>query len=440
MGAIADAAPAWRVLLRSPVDFTLSALTALALVTLAGDGIGRLRRLTRHRRYPTGSAVQLSALLAAHAAAGLLVAAGVAAFVEAGVTLTDLDAMDWLRFSLHPWVPARVTAAAGLVLWNAAALWAAVLILRLAALWFQVPSHGGRRTAAIAATAAAAAAWGLARGALGGGPVPGIWPRRWTGHSCWPGIWGGCCAGAAIPREPRPCRVVPGAGPALALDVTSPPFEQFARARRQLIETRLAPEVTSQRIDVQLRVGRATTQIDALPDLADLVRAAAAAVAAGRARADRPRLFVWSGTDLARTASRRPSSSTAPMVPWRAASPSTCPSSRRPAALEGDRFALGPVRGGLAVRIADRRLLHAGRGLCVEVNGHREVVGAIVIHAMLDYGTLPFLTSQNPYVDLFRTQADRRRERASGRDVEFVVYGSEPPADLHVRIHGVDAG
>ena len=48
------------------------------------------------------------------------------------------------------------------------------------------------------------------------------------------------------------------------------------RARRQLVETRYAPEVVNQRRNLQLQLTEALAQIDAVADLADLVRAGAA--------------------------------------------------------------------------------------------------------------------------------------------------------------------
>jgi signal transduction histidine kinase len=71
----------------------------------------------------------------------------------------------------------------------------------------------------------------------------------------------------------------------------------------------------------------------------------------------------------------------------------------------------------------ERRLLHAGRGLCVNEAGTTRMVGTIVIHAMLDYGSLPFITSQNPYVELFQSRPSFEAENALDRDVGFVVYG-----------------
>jgi len=50
------------------------------------------------------------------------------------------------------------------------------------------------------------------------------------------------------------------------------------------------------------------------------------------------------------------------------------------------------------------------------------VVGSIIVHAMLDYGNLPFIQSETPYVQLQRPQTGQS-EGVSGRDVEFAVYG-----------------
>ncbi len=71
----------------------------------------------------------------------------------------------------------------------------------------------------------------------------------------------------------------------------------------------------------------------------------------------------------------------------------------------------------------ERRLLHAGRGLCVTEGSGTRMVGTVVIHAMLDYGSLPFITSQNPYVELFQSRPSFDAESTLGRDVGFVVYG-----------------
>ena len=70
----------------------------------------------------------------------------------------------------------------------------------------------------------------------------------------------------------------------------------------------------------------------------------------------------------------------------------------------------------------ERRLLHAGRGIC-EPGSDTPTGGSIVVNVMLDYETLPFITARNPYNDLIRP-ADALPPKASvGRSVQFVVYG-----------------
>jgi signal transduction histidine kinase len=48
--------------------------------------------------------------------------------------------------------------------------------------------------------------------------------------------------------------------------------------------------------------------------------------------------------------------------------------------------------------------------------------GAIVVHLMLDYDTLPFISSHNPYFELLRTGQTAATTRRT-RDLQFVLYG-----------------
>ena len=68
----------------------------------------------------------------------------------------------------------------------------------------------------------------------------------------------------------------------------------------------------------------------------------------------------------------------------------------------------------------ERRILHAGRAVC---GTDDRSIGSIVVHAMLDYADLPFISSQSPYVPLLRHDDSPRTEGVSGRDVEHAVYG-----------------
>ena len=69
-------------------------------------------------------------------------------------------------------------------------------------------------------------------------------------------------------------------------------------------------------------------------------------------------------------------------------------------------------------------MLHAERGICVGDEPRRSV-GTIVVHlAVDDYRTLPFITSQSPYFELFRpSQSEASREAAPGNDVHVAIYG-----------------
>lgn len=54
----------------------------------------------------------------------------------------------------------------------------------------------------------------------------------------------------------------------------------------------------------------------------------------------------------------------------------------------------------------ERRMLHAERGICVEEPGRAPtIVAGIVVHVMLDYPVLPFISSPDPYAEFFRGAA-----------------------------------
>jgi signal transduction histidine kinase len=72
----------------------------------------------------------------------------------------------------------------------------------------------------------------------------------------------------------------------------------------------------------------------------------------------------------------------------------------------------------------ERRLLHAGRRLCDE-SGQPDAVngGSVVVHIMLDYNALSFITSRAPYSEVIRPGTQPQQEDSSERDLQFVVYG-----------------
>jgi signal transduction histidine kinase len=76
---------------------------------------------------------------------------------------------------------------------------------------------------------------------------------------------------------------------------------------------------------------------------------------------------------------------------------------------------------GEVVRVVatDRPMLHAERGVC---DAEGTIVGAVVVHvAPTDYQALPFVSSPNPYYEVFGTPTTGTAARP--RDLQLVVYG-----------------
>lgn len=412
-----------RPLLRSPVDFLLTAVATLGLVALLGDGITRMRVALRRTRRPIGGSLA-SALTYGliQLAGGALAATGLARYLNLGSALTDVGAIDWLRFSLHPVDAARLAVAVGLVCWHAAAVWGAVTILRFVLAWWRVNRSPLHQTATLAVWALPVAFWAFVPQGLGSGNSVGVlvppallavalaWGAarmlRWRRHSSQAASYAALFLALALP----------------SLSFYPAAFAQADRARRQVIETKLALQAIRQRDDVQMRVRRAMTQVDAVTDLADLVRGQVAP-ATGPVPTDYA-FLVWSQTDLAAfrlTSAIELYGEDGTLASRFALNLPEYTQARQRWQETGCDWELFEEVSPFGSE--ERRLLHAGRGLCVEEGGRPRLVGTVVIHAMLDYGTLPFITSQNPYVELFRDQPVVDIESSIGRDVEFVVYG-----------------
>ena len=82
----------------------------------------------------------------------------------------------------------------------------------------------------------------------------------------------------------------------------------------------------------------------------------------------------------------------------------------------------------------ERRLLHAGRGICVDTDptAQRAIVGSIVVHVMLDYSNLSFISAQSPYVALLRAPGDAAGGAGAARARRVHRLRLEPAAALHV--------
>jgi len=67
----------------------------------------------------------------------------------------------------------------------------------------------------------------------------------------------------------------------------------------------------------------------------------------------------------------------------------------------------------------ERHVLRTSRGICE----HGRILGTVVVRVMLDYRTLPFISTQSPYLASLDPNRRTQTEAVSGHDVEFAMYG-----------------
>ena len=429
---VASGQPLARALLRSPFDFLIGSLVLLAIVVVVFDVAERWRFRARHVRRAVDASMRT---LLGYVAVQVLAGAGFSAVV-AGYQLflrsTFIQARsDILNFSIHPWNPARLALAVSLVLFDVWLLWLGVLVLRLAVTpW--------RRLAGARGHVLPVAAWAAGFCVISALGVSLGWRVPWVPAAV--------AYAAVVVAAVLSGRVVPwfrhaSQGLRLVLAflalllpavVMYPTLMHFAdRANHVEIERNFAPEVITQREAIKTHIANAMDQIDTTPDLAGLVASAAAARSGGAS--DTPfstvAFSIWSKTDLAtsRIASAIEIYSAEGAMVSRFALylpeyryTSTALHTETPEqSCSWDLYEYVSRFGS-----QERKLLHAGRAICVPGPGGKSViVGSIVIHAMLDYSALPFLSSQSPYYELLRPAEQRRREGVPAGEVDLTVYG-----------------
>jgi signal transduction histidine kinase len=407
-----------RPLLTSPFDFLVTAVAAGSMVALVFAVVEAWRLAWRHRRVAAAGGARLAGYGAVHLAAGAVVAlliVGYERFLHDTVGNTTLDL---LHLSVHPWNPARLALQTGLIVWHASALALAVLILRAASVLWRVPRRTlAMRALTISLWAAPLAVWELGRAGIGPHRLPSL-----------------VAAVAVIATTLLATRIkarfrhgsqafrlsILTLGLVVPALVFYPAVYQMAwRAKAQLVETRFAPQAINQRHTIQSLLSESLAQIDQFPGLTDLLTvardAAGDAVPIDRAfqvwrvtsMADYPltssvELYAMDGALLSRFAFNLPEDLSA-AARW-----------QEPTCSWGIFEEVSPFFA------EERRVLHAGRAVCLP-DGRK--AGSIVVHAMLDYENLPFISSQNPYVELLRPQDPLRDEDVSGRDIEFAFYG-----------------
>ena len=412
------ASPLLRPFLTSPFDFLMTALAASSLVALLLYAVEawRLSRWHRRRRVTGVGLTVVFAALQIGAGTGLAVLlAGHQVLLRDTVANTTLDL---LHFSLHPWSASRLALQVGLIVWHATALGCGVLLLRAALASWTVPRLAiGLRAATLGFWAFPVVLWQLVSGPDLAQQVPPLiagtviiaivtFATRLTARYC---------HGSQAFRLTLMTLglVVPAAAfyPSV--------FQLGWQAKSQLVETRYAQQAIDQRQTIQRLLQESLDQIDRFPGLAEMVTMPAVPDG-GETSTDRA-FQVWRVTGLAtypvtssvelhgadgflvsRFAFNLPDDLTA------------VPRSDEQACDWGVYEEVSPFFA------EERRILHAGRALC-GADGSPE--GSVIVHAILDYANLPFIQSQNPYVELMRPVDPLRGEGIPGRDVEFAFYG-----------------
>ena len=395
---------------------------AAAVVALLAAPMARLRAQVRARRRSPTAARGRFAL--EQLFAGMVVAALVTIFALVLRRALEVAPVDLRHFSLHPWSAARLTLLGSILACHLAALWAATLVLAASITRWRFPRREFS-TASLAwvlwtLPAAAVAALAIARG----------WSLPGLGLV----LSAGACGAAALAARDaaRWFRHATVAARILALFVAFllpslllyPSVNFFTtRAVRSVVATRYAVEAQQHPEMLQARLEEVRREIDAMAALPDLVTGTAMAPGAGPGTD--AAFFVWRQTALARarlTSAVELYDASGVLVSRFALNfPEYTGATQTPrtaASCDWEVF-------GEASRFGaeERRMLHAEKSICAGTGGARRVLGSIVLHVMPDYRTLPFITSQSPYFEVFRTEGGAPAEGMTGSDVEIVIYG-----------------
>ena len=410
---------AWSSPVKWPIALLLTGAAASALAATAASGVLRLRVAFRNaRRWPHREPIAFAAVQLAW---GIVLAALLAGFERLLGVALDPAAVDVRHFSLHPWSEARLEVLSGILLWHAAVLWAGSLGCVIAMTPWRTPHRLSR--------------WHLAAAALWTAPTVVVAVQAATHGWATPGsaiVLGAlACTGAALaaPRLTVWYRQTTVASRILTLFMAFllpalliyPSVHFFAeRSTRHLIATRYAVEAMSHPQDLQDRLREALREIDAMPLLPQLVTGAADA-ALGSTRTDSA-FAIWSQTVLARarlTSDIELYDRKGVLVSRFALNfPEYTGAPPKPPSTPGcgwDVFGEAQPFGA-----QERNMLHAERNVCDNGNP----VGAIVVHVVFDYRTLPFISSQSAYVEVFRPQtAGSGAEGTPSGEVDITVYG-----------------
>jgi signal transduction histidine kinase len=424
-----------RLTVRPPWDLLLSGVLLLALAGLIVGVAVRARVAWRPARVRPADAPL--AFRAAQVTGGAIAALLVVAAARVVFDVADAMAPAGLRFSVYPWDAARLARLIALILTEAAALWVASAALAFAIVRWRVPRREGR------AALGTIALWLLP------GIVLAIVARAADWRTPPLAIVAGTAAAAVAafyaPRWAARFRHAPQAGRLLTLFVALlvpalllyPSARSAAeRATRRLIETRYAPQALAHPQELQARLERAQREIDAIAGLEGLI----ASAAASRQTTPDPAFTIWSQTALAEarlTSAVELYGPDGSLVSRFALNfPEYAPDAQTYHA-KAERCTWEVFGEAAPFGSEERRMLHAERGICrpqkpqmnagqpqmTQMHADRSgaaLAGTIIVHVMLDYRALPFISSQSPYFEVFRAAAG---DAVAPPDIELVLYG-----------------
>jgi signal transduction histidine kinase len=403
----------------TPGNMVFGGTTAAALAALWAAGVARLRlRFRGARRTASGDWLRL---IAAQLGAGIAVAVLLVVTERLFAALVQSSSIDLRNFSLHPWNATRSTLFGGLMAAQLAALWTATLVLVAAASPWRLPRSQWRIRGLLLACWIAPT---LVAVALLTAPETRVPPLGLLA-SC------GACAAAAFlgPRIVTWYRHATAVARILALFLAFlvpalllyPSISFLAeRATRRLISTEYAVQAQNHLQRLQDLTLEARNEIDRDPGLPGLVAAADRVAPAARSSSA---FAVWQRTALNRerlTSAIELYNRSGELVSrfglnfpeYTGSTPQPRPSQSCQWEMFGEAQPFGSE---------ERNMLHAERSIC---DGTGAALGAIVVHVMLDYRNLPFISSQSPYFELFRpTESRAPGEGTAGSDVDVAIYG-----------------
>jgi signal transduction histidine kinase len=400
-----------------PGNLILWGGTAAALSAVWAAGAARRRLQFRTGRLlPQESAVRF---LLAQAGAGIVAGVLLIGAERVFAWVVESSPIDLRHFSLHPWNTARIALFGGLLALQLAALWAVSLVLTSAPAGWRLRRDGWRgRTVLLGCwlLPVVAAVW-----------IVGVRDTRVAPL----GVISSAAACAAAALFARPIvawyRHATAVGRILALFVAFlvpalllyPSISFLAeRATRRLITTQYSVEARNHVQRLQELTLEARSEIDRDPRLSALVEGMAAG---GSEPGSAAAFTVWRQTAL----NRERLTSAIELYDLRGNVsrfglnfPEYTGSTQQPQASSScawEMFGEAQPFGS-----EERNMLHAERSIC----DSGRVVGTIVVHVMFDYRSLPFISSQSPYYELFRpTESRAPGEGTPGSDVEVAIYG-----------------